>query len=133
MEQSSSTFGGVSHVVVTCGDITLECDVENLRVVNEEEWGEVSDGFGYPVSTYKENSEFFLDKARMVENSEGHYYTIRKGVKKAVDHTARIDVDTFTVANLEAARIAAGAPEHAEMVTHVSSHGKDVTFVWQTK
>lgn len=130
MEQSSSTFGGVSHVVVTNGDITLECDVENLRVVNEEEFGTIEDGYGYRLTTYKEKSEFFLDKARMVENEEGYFYAIRRNLKRPVLRTARIEVDAFTVLLLEEARIACGAPVEAEISTYTHDEKKEVRFVW---
>lgn len=128
---STRTFEGVSTLTVKQGDITLEAKVEDLTVEVVERFDSINYGFGSKL--FKSDATYAIRHTKMVPDEDGKYMTIRKDLKKPVLRTARIEVEAFTTALLEAARIACEAPESAEISTYTHDEKKEVRFAWQTK
>lgn len=129
---STHTLKGVSSLTVRQGDITLFMDVEDFTV--EAHHGEQEDVYSEysmdPIRVFKWSTpDYAIRSSRIVLNDDIAFKVVKK--QRAVTRTVSIEIEEWTVAQINEARIATGAPETATP-TWVRDSGKQyVEFKWE--
>lgn len=128
MGDSTHTLEGVSSLTVRQGDITLFVDVENFTIVARDNTERYDFGWGEKYIT--EDTTYAIRETKVVLNDEGIAFKVVKA-GKPVTRTASIEIDEWTVEQINAAQKVCGAPEKA-IPTWVRDSGKQyVEFKWE--
>lgn len=130
MTESKHTLEGVSSLTVRNGDTTLFLDVDDFTIEVKDEHDDVEVWSGYDKYTFMNAQTYSIRGSTIPLNEEGYAFKVVQK-KTPVVRRATIEIEEWTVAQINAARIAVGAPEDA-IPTYLRADGKHhVEFKWE--